>query len=289
MRRGRGGGKSFIWAMASCAAWACTGAVRVQPEPPVAASACVLTDAPATTADTSTLAFSALGVTREHCAVTLVAAALRPWPGATSGPWTVRISVAPTAATARRLGSEDARNAIDTAPVLIATDDLDLTAYAATRADLEVTPLPWDRTYVRLSRGDMPLGAEAAPDAVRADARLAEVPACETVLPGAGLHSDHPSSKRVVYDISDRTARELAERIVALTERADATAVGMSAGELDLALRAGNELAYIVSVPRISYCETLSVLVQRAPWMSSHSIFPLIDTRAHAIAPRAPQ
>jgi hypothetical protein len=261
----------------------------VQPEPPVLATACALTDTLSTAADTVTITFSALGTTREQCAFTLIAATLRPWPSATSGPWTVHISVTPTAAVARRLSGEGARNAIDAGTALIATDDLDLTAYAAARADLEVTPLPWDRTYVRLSpRAELPLGADAGPDAVRADARSAEAPGCEPFLPEASADSGSLSSKRVVYDGADPTAREIAERIVALAGRSDATAVGMPAAELDLALRAGSELAYVVSVSRFSYCGTLAALAQHAPWMSSHSVLPLIDTRAYAIAPRTP-
>src|SRR5688572_9099876 len=261
MRRGRGGGKSFIGAMALCGAGACSGAVRVQPESPVLATACALTDTPPTAGDTSAITFSTRGTTREQCALTIVAATLRPWPTATSGPWTVYVSVTPTGATARRLGSEAARNAIDARPALIVTDDLDLTAYAATRADLEVTPLPWDRTYLRLSpRGDVPLGADAGPDAVRADARSADAPTCDPFLGESSADAGRPSSKRVVYDAADRTARELAERIVALAEHSDATAVGLPAGELDLALRAGNELAYVVSVSRSLYCDTLAGL-----------------------------
>ena len=276
--------------MALCGAGACTAAMRVQPEPAVLATACALTDTPSTTADTAAITFSTQGTTREQCAVTLVAATLRPWPTATSGPWTVDVSVTSTGAIAHRLGSEAARDAIDARPALIVTDDLDLTAYAATRADLEVTPLPWDRTYVRLSpRGDVAVGADAGPDAVRADARSADAPTCDPFFGEASADSARLSSKRVVYDAADRTARELAERVVALAERSDATAAGLSAGELDLALRAGNELAYVVSVSSSLYCDTLAGLAQRAPWMSAHSIVPLIDTRAHAIAPRAPQ
>jgi hypothetical protein len=290
MRGGRGGSNSFRWALALCATWACSGAARVHPEPPVPATACALTDTPSTVADSSTITFTALGATREQCAFTLIAATLRPWPTATSGPWTVHIGITPTAAVARRVGGEGARNAIDAGSALIATDDIDLTTYAATRADLEVTPLPWDRTYVRLSpRAAGALGADAGPDAVRADARVAEAPACELFLPEATANSGSLSSKRVVYAVGDRTARELAERTVALAARSDATAVGLTAAELDFALRAGTELAYVVSVSRVSYCETLAALAQHTPWMSAHSVLPLIDTRAYAIAPRAPR
>lgn len=261
----------------------------MQPEP-VVATACALTDTLSMAADTATITFSALGMTREQCGLTIVAATLRPWPAASSGPWTVRLSVTPTAAIARRLDSEDARNAIDGASTLVATDDLELTAYAATRADLEVTPLPWDRTYVLLSpSASLGLGGEAGPDAVRIDARSADPPACEPFLPETSADSGSRSSKRVVYDVADRTARELAERIVALAERSDVTAGGLSAPELDVALHAGNELAFIISIARGSYCAGLAAVAQQAPWITPGAVQPLIDTRAYTIAPRPPR
>lgn len=288
MRRGWGGGNPYGWGLALCAICACSGAMRVPQEPPISATACTPVHAPSIAVDTATITFDALGATREHCALTLAAEGLRPWPLASSEPWTVHLTVTPTDVVVRRLDRERARNAIDAGSGLMATDDPDLTAYAATRGDLEVSPLPWDRTYLRLSaRAAAPLGGSAGPDAVRVDARSAEAPPCE--LPPTALELDSVSSKRVVYDGSDRTARELAERIVALVERPDATAVGLSAAELDVALEAGNELAYIISVPRSSYCDAVTGLAQRVPWMTPRFLIPLIETRAHAIVPRAPR
>lgn len=260
----------------------------MQQEPPVSATACVLIEAPSIVADTAAISLDALAVTREHCALTLAAETLRPWPLALGEPWTVHLTVTPTRAIVRRLGSGDARNTIDAGSALLATDDLDLVGYAAARADLEVTPLPWDRTYLRLSgHAEWPIAASAGPDAVRADARPAEAPLCAPVL--TDVEPDSVSSNRVVYDDSDRTARALAERIVALVQRPDATTAGLAAADFDLALRTGRELAYVVSVPRSSYCDALTGLSRRAPWLNAGSILPLIDTRAHAIAPRAPR
>jgi hypothetical protein len=99
--------------------------------------------------------------------------------------------------------------------------------------------------------------------------------------------TERPSPVRVVYDAADRTGRELAERIVALAERGDVTAVGLPAAALDAALQRGTDLAYIVSVPRASYCDAVAALSQRAPWMASGAIVPVIDTRAYGIVPRA--
>src|SRR5687768_86342 len=289
MRRGRGGVKSIGWSLAVSATWACSSTVQFQPEPTIPVTACALVDAPSIGVDTATITFEAPAATREQCALLLAAERLRPWPSVSHGPWTVHITVGPTDARVRLLDTDAARDAIDAGVALMATDDLELTAYAAARTDLDVTPLPWDRTYVRLPGVSMPLGITAGPDAVHTDARLAEAAPCEFSVTDEASVPTGSASKRVVYDGGDRTARELAERIVAVLEIADATAVGLSAAELDVALRAGSELAYVVSVPRASYCHALATLVQRGPWTTSQSVLPLIDTRAHGIAPRAPR
>ena len=287
MRRGKGWGRSFGWGMTLCALWACGGTLRVPETNPVSAAACALEAPPSRTADTTRIVFHTIGTTREQCALSIVAETLRPWPLASSEPWTVHLTVSPSHATARQLRGDEARDAIDAGSTLIATDDLDLVAYAASRPDLEVVPLPWDRTYLHLSPTRTgALGASAGPDAVRVDARAAEPQTCGSVMPPADS-LETPRSMRVVYDAADRTARELAERIVALAERPDVTAVGVQAPALDAALQSGTDLAYIVSFPRSSYCTSLAALSHRAPWLASGSVVPLIDTRAHAIVPRA--
>jgi hypothetical protein len=290
MRRGSGGSRSLSWGVALFATWACGGTLRPPLEQGVIESMCALTEAPSTTGDTARIAFGVVGVTREGCALTLVAETLRPWPSTPPEPWTVQLALTPTGATARRLGSEDARNAIDAGAGLMATDDFELAAYAAARADLDVTPLPWDRTYMYLPAAvGFSLAATVARDAVRVDARTAESLACDSIPgedpPGAGSGR----TGRIVYTAGDRTARELAERVVALAEGRNVTAVGVSVGEFDAMLGAGHDFGYILGVPRSSHCEALAAVVQRAPWITSHSIVPLIDTRAHAIAPRAPR
>ena len=290
MRRGRGRGRLFGKGMALCALWACGGRLRVLEDTGVGAAACTLAAPPITTADSATFAFHASGTTREQCALSIVAETLRPWPLASSEPWTVHLTVSPAHATARLLLGDAARDAIDKGSTVIATDDLDVVAYAASRRDLEVTPLPWDRTYLHLSpTRQSTLGDGVGPDAVRVDARPAESPLCDALATAAASPTDGPPSGRVMYDTADRTARELAARVVALADRADVTAVGVPAAVLDDAIQRGTDLAYIVSIPRISYCDALAALSQRAPWLTSAVIVPLIDTRAHAIAPRAPQ
>jgi hypothetical protein len=255
----------------------------------------VLAEAPSRAGDTAAIIFRADGARalragRDACALRLVAEVLRPWPSPSSDRWTVRIALTDAGATAHRLGGESARDAIDAGLALIATEDLDLVAYAAGRPDLEVTPLPWDRTYLRLAPGGAlgPLGDAVSSDAVRVDARPAETLSCDSAVPPTALGGASSLSARIVYEAGDRTARELAERVVALVRGTTAAAVGLGPAELGAALRAGNELAYIVSVPRSadSGCDAFESLAQRAPWIAPHSIAPLIETRAHAIRPR---
>lgn len=285
MRRGRGGGRSFLWGVYACGLAAC-GAARSVPEEP-APVPCALTAAPSVAGDTAEVVFHASDATRELCAQTLVARTLRPWP-ASSDPWTVELTLTPGGARARRLGSDRARDAIDTSPVLMATEDLDLVAYAASRPDLVVTPLAWDRTYLAVTALPGSLGSATSADAVRVDARPVSAWECDAAgsEPVPGIVNGGQSAG-IVYDAGDRTARELAARIVALSNRANVTAVGVSTAELDVRLRAGADAGYIVAVPTESRCDTLAALAHSAPWIGVHSIHPLIETRAHSIAPRA--
>lgn len=286
MRRGRGGGRSFLWGAYLCGLAAC-GAARTVPVEPVPAT-CALTAPPSVAGDTAEVLFHAIDARREACAQTLVARTLRPWPVASSDPWTVELTLTPGGVRARRLGSDRARDAIDAGPVLMATEDLDLVAYAASRLDLAVAPLAWDRTYLAVTTLPGSLGSGASADAVRVDARPVSVWECDAAASDTvpGIVSGAQSAG-IVYDAGDRTAQELAARIVALSDRTNITSAGVSTAELDVRLRAGSDLAYIVAIPTASRCDALAALVQRAPWIGVHSIHPLIETRVHSIAPRA--
>lgn len=264
---------------------ACAGTLPLPANAP-SGTACTLERPPTVTPDSATIAFQAVGTTREQCALSIAAETMRPWPLASSERWTVHLSLFPTHATARPLTSENARDAIDAGAPLLATDDVDLVAYAMPRADLETVPLPWDRTYLYLTPGrGRALGGAVGPDAVRVDARLAEPPPCDSIAPPGESLTGAQSSPRIVYHAADRTARALAERVVALADRGGVTAAGLSAADLDAALQQGADLAYIVALPRARYCDALAALAQRASWLSG-SVTPLIDTRAHAILPR---
>ena len=289
MRRGQGWGTAVLCLAALSALAACVATVRPSPEPAVSETSCSLVEPPRATADSATLVLDAIGITREACSLTLAAEALRPWPTSSPpGPWTVLVTITPQAVTARRLDSEQARDAIDGGRALLVTDDLDLVAYAGARDDLEIIHLAWDHTYVGLYPDSaLWLGTMVGADAVRIDARDASSPPCDSLPIGTPGNATSPRSGRVLYSAGDRTARELAERIVALTGKRDVIAVGVGVEELDASLHAGDALAYIASMPRASQCDALAALAQRAPWITSGAIHSLIDTRAHTIVPRA--
>jgi hypothetical protein len=280
-----------------CAMAACSAALRPSAESQSAPGAppCALSEPPSHQGDTATIVFRVPERDTPwgghgDCALQLVAMALRPWPTPSDDPWAVEVILTQGGATAHRLSGERARDALDAGLALIATEDLDLVAYGAGRPDLGVTPLPWDRTYLWLAPGLVSaLGGELPTDAVRVDARHAAGLSCDTVL--KPITSGRAASARVVYQTGDRTGRELAERVVAIRGDTTTTAVALGPAGLDAALRAGNELAYIVSVPSSGDvgCDGLAALARRAPWLGPHSILPLVDTRAYVIAPRAPR
>ena len=296
MPHASGRSASLLSLAALCALCACGAVQHPQPRPlpddePIAAGLCTLDEPPLREGDSAVVHFGA-GDTPRACALELIARELRPWASTPNDRWAVRITLTERGARVHRLDHERARDAIDSGEALIATEDVELVAYAASRSELEVTPLSWDRIYVLLTPGPAaPLGVASLPDAVRADARPAEVdPACAVSWPAAVPDSVTPRSLRVVYEAGDRTAQELAERIVAIVG-GTTVASPLDAAALDTALRAGDELGYVVSLPRFApfACDSLATLAQRAPWLGPHRILPLIDTRAHAIAPRTPR
>jgi hypothetical protein len=237
--------------------------------------------------------------------------------------------------------TEDARDLLESPIDLMVTEDPTVIEYASGDPRFVAAPLEWERTYTLLSTarvravssGELPpalpsdfLGVLSR-DAVRAAARGSRPPrwwesdrACRVFdraldARGAVTRADRPAgSRRVVYDADDPTARDLAERIVALaaadTARSrEATVLaaavpglvggspavvarGVGGRELDRSLRAGDELAYIVSFhsrPALP-CDELARFFERVPWVAvlgsdfSPALLPLIDTRTAAIA-----
>ena len=228
---------------------------------------------------------------RNDCALRLVAGSLRSWTSGPREPWTIAVATAAlpdtihVTVTARRLRAAEARDALDAATVLVATEDLELVEYARARADLTIVPLPWDRLYVRVGSGSSDSLGAVDPAAVGTEARRAEP------LSGCDVRSPPPQTRqparshRAVYRMGDRTGRELAERIVGLGQAREV--VGLDSAAFDAALSAGTDQAYIVSTPRTNdSCALLSTVRERAPWADRAWIAPLLETRAYAITRR---
>jgi hypothetical protein len=300
MRHASSNTKAFTWTVALCALAACArsprGTVASTHTLPVSTETCIFGDVASQGRDTASISFRVAGVDaprveQELCALRFASTALRPWTTALHDRWTVEIVLTDVGAMAYRIGRERARDAIDGGAALLATEDLELVAYATARLDLQVTPLSWDRTYLLLaSAPGAALGAGFALDAVRVDARPADALACDTLSTPIGSGRTRPQRARVVYEVGDRTARELAERVVAITGDS-AAVIGLSSAALDSALYLGDDLSYVVSVPRFADhgCDPVTVLARRAPWLTPQSIIPLVDTRAYAIVPRTPR
>jgi hypothetical protein len=116
--------------------------------------------------------------------------------------------------------------------------------------------------------------------------------------------------RRILYDTADRTARDLAERIVSLAtgpwhnagplEAAvpevaggseNVAAVGVSAAELAGSLSRGRDFAYVVALPfdTPDRCRAASNLLRSAPWLAGNQLalanvlLPLVSTNQIAI------
>jgi hypothetical protein len=254
----------------------------------------------------------------------------------------------------RSSSSADGRDLLDGGVDVMVTDDPSVLAYASTKPELVSLPLPWERTYVLLvpsrARGwrsspahsvaqEVPSAewssfrAALARDAVRVEARGAEAPFWWEGAGGCDVRALVPPdsqaptrrASRIVYARGDPTARDIAERLVALAafERGDAhagtpltsvvpdasdagarlRAAALAPTEFDAALSAGGELAYVVALPRrtLRPCQELRSLAAAAPWLiptfaarvaaedldSTHALVPLVDTRSRVIVRRA--
>jgi hypothetical protein len=206
---------------------------------------------------------------------------------------------------------------------------------------LSTAALPWERTYVLLSTsravalrsGETPgeisreLCDGLAVDAVRSDARghigpfwWRELDDCvDLSVPFASLldvprGANSTSLRRILFDKNDPAARDIAERIVALTAArpgasapareleaampgatggaAGIVAEGVSEESLALSLRTGEDFAYVFAVPlrSVDPCAEARLLFRKIPWLVTLGsafpdvLLPLVDTRRHAIA-----
>lgn len=236
----------------------------------------------------------------------------------------------------------EARDLLEGVIDVVVTDDPAVIEYATTRSQVTTIPLPWDRTYVLLSTSrvrDLRQGGtprtisrdftdRLARDAVRSDARGYQRPSwwdelrnCSALTPTFASLSLMPrganesfGSKRILYQLDDPVARDLAERIVALAAvdpavsleaaeivsavpglSGDGTRIvaeGVTKDELAMSLRTGDDFAYVVSLARrpADPCYEARKLLDRARWLVllgddfAKALVPLVDTRMHLIA-----
>jgi len=189
----------------------------------------------------------------------------------------------------------DLRDVLDAGADLVVTDDPATLTYAEARPELSLVPLPWSRTYVLVvphrSKIDLDttstgrLRETLARDVVRVDARAAEPPFPWGACAGPAGSPPRPTASppaRIAYPDGDRTARDLAARIVAVGAAPARSIVALDSSSLRESLREGREAAYIVSQPRAP----LIPCADPVPWPTEVTVVPLIDTRQHAILRR---
>jgi hypothetical protein len=214
----------------------------------------------------------------------------------------------------------DPRDPLDQGVDLLLTREKVALDYAATLPQFQSVPLAWQRVHVLLTPGrarSVPSLSEdarqaLAVDAVRGEARGARGPFwwetltdCEVAPPPPPNQSS--PAPRIVYEASDRAAREIAERLVGLARgsapaamafldallpdrprRTYERASGLTGEALALARRRGNDAGYVVAVDSraVDACRELQTLMDDARWLDPQTIVPLVETRMHAIVRR---
>ena len=194
-------------------------------------------------------------------------------------------------------GSGDLRDAMDGGVDVVQTGDPDLLEYAARRPGLTRAALPWNRIYLLLlPAGGVGLGdaipgdtagfqAALARNAVRTDARAPEraawLDSAARCRPTAGAMRP-VASNAVAYPAADGTARELAERIVALAGPGGLAVRPLGPDSLSDALRRGDARAFVVRAPRT----TAGPCAESSGWPAGAAIVPLVETRRHVIVRR---
>jgi hypothetical protein len=193
----------------------------------------------------------------------------------------------------------DPRDALDRWADLLETSDPVLLEYAGRRTEFATLPLPWSRTYVLIVPARQPVPrvsgsdsagfrAALARDVVRVESRGAEPPfwweapvGCDSSARSAEA-SAAPSGGAIVYSSSDRVARDLAERMVALAGDHTLLARGAAPSELSNRIRAGSDRAYVLALPR----NALVPCRELAGMPAGATILPLVDTRSSVVLRR---
>jgi hypothetical protein len=191
----------------------------------------------------------------------------------------------------------DLRDAVDGDADVIVTADPAVLDYAAQRSHLRQVALPWSRRYLLVLPRPVPglvpadttgFRAALARDAVRADARAAPPggwPDSLAQCPRAARGPALPVADAVVYPADDPTARELAERLVALANDGPAEARPLDSAALSAALGQAAAAAFIVRAA----VRPLSPCAWTRNWPAGAAVTALVDVRARAIVrPGAP-
>ena len=181
----------------------------------------------------------------------------------------------------RNEAGSDPRDVLDQGVDLLLTDDPTVVSYAGARPGLAAWPLVWDRRYVLAVQFE-PGPAVDRRDlvgAVHAEARADSGTACAPFGAGNATTAQPVLPlRRLVYDRTDRTARELVERLVARRVLgADVPAWGLAPADFAAALRANTAWAYVSVVPTTSTCVSVA---------GETHVQALIDVRRFAIVRR---
>lgn len=217
----------------------------------------------------------------------------------------------------------DERDLLDAGVDVVVDADPAARRYAESLPDYVTLPVPGDRTYVLVvARADSgpPAGlaqlrVSLARDAVRGGA----VPAgplawrfgtsCAQAAAVPAARAGPPEAGRLAYAVGDGSARDLADRIVALASapsgggplaEAVASLLGpapsggwrtlpLEPGVASLSARAGLEAAYILALPRrvLDPCAARGALHSDLPWLGDRrSLVPLVDVRPVVLVKR---
>jgi len=186
----------------------------------------------------------------------------------------------------RDVSGSDPRDALEGGGVdLLLTDDPTVVSYAGSRPQYAALPLVWDRTYVlAMQAGPAPeVDRQDLVSAVHAEARAAAGRPCPAADAGEATAA-RPilPLRRLVFDRTDRTARELAERLVARgVLGAGVPAAGLAPAEFAAALRSNNAWAYVTAVPSGAECPPPSGVAAGEPRVRA-----LVAVRRYAIVRR---
>jgi hypothetical protein len=184
----------------------------------------------------------------------------------------------------RDVSGSDPRDVLEGGGIdLVLTDDPTVVSYAGSRPQYAALPLVWDRTYVlAMQGGPAPeVDRQDLVSAVHAEAKAAEGRPCPAADAGEATAA-RPilPLRRLVFDRTDRTAREVAERLVARGALgAGVPAAGLAPAEFAAALRSNNAWAYITAVPSAAECLT-------GPAAGEQRVRALVAVRRYAIVRR---